>query len=70
MALLGVLLFSLLDTIMKAQALAMGTYSAMFWRMVFGMLFVKPAGFAEKIGQPIDRGSKAADLIGAWTGAR
>ena len=39
MALLGVLLFSLLDTIMKAQALAMGTYSAMFWRMAFGMLF-------------------------------
>jgi len=39
MALLGVLMFSLLDTIMKAQALAMGTYSAMFWRMVFGMLF-------------------------------
>ena len=24
---------------MKAQALAMGTYSAMFWRMAFGMLF-------------------------------
>ena len=39
MALLGVLMFSLLDTIMKAQALAMGTYSAMFWRMAFGMLF-------------------------------
>ena len=38
-ALLGVLMFSLLDTIMKAQALAMGTYSAMFWRMAFGMLF-------------------------------
>mgnify|MGYP001164216631 CR=1 FL=1 len=39
LALLGVLLFSLLDTVMKAQALAMGTYSAMFWRMVFGVLF-------------------------------
>ena len=35
----GVLLFSLLDAVMKAQALAMGTYSAMFWRMAFGVLF-------------------------------
>lgn len=39
LAVLGVLLFSLLDAVMKAQALAMGTYSAMFWRMVFGVLF-------------------------------
>ena len=35
----GVLLFSLLDAVMKAQALAMGTYTAMFWRMAFGVLF-------------------------------
>ena len=39
LAALGVLLFSLLDAVMKAQAIAMGTYSAMFWRMAFGMLF-------------------------------
>ena len=39
LASLGVLLFSLLDAVMKAQALAMGTYSAMFWRMAFGVLF-------------------------------
>lgn len=39
LAALGVLLFSLLDALMKAQALAMGTYSAMFWRMAFGVLF-------------------------------
>ena len=39
LAVLGVLLFSLLDAVMKAQALAMGTYSAMFWRMAFGVLF-------------------------------
>jgi S-adenosylmethionine uptake transporter len=39
LAALGVLLFSLLDAIMKAQAIAMGTYSAMFWRMAFGVLF-------------------------------
>ena len=39
LAALGVLLFSLLDAVMKAQALAMGTYSAMFWRMAFGVLF-------------------------------
>ena len=39
LAALGVLLFSLLHAVMKAQAIAMGTYSAMFWRMAFGMLF-------------------------------
>ena len=39
LAALGVLLFSLLDAVMKAQALAMGTYSAMFWRMAFGVFF-------------------------------
>jgi glycerol transport system ATP-binding protein len=27
-------------------------------------------GFAEKIGEPADCGSKTADLTGAWTGAR
>lgn len=40
LALLGVLLFSLLDAVMKALALEMGTYNAMFWRMVFGVAFV------------------------------
>lgn len=39
LAALGVLLFSLLDAVMKAQALAMGTYNAMFWRMAFGVFF-------------------------------
>jgi len=39
LAVLGVLFYSLLDAVMKAQALAMGTYSAMFWRMGFGVMF-------------------------------
>ena len=39
LAALGVLLFSLLDAVMKAQAISMGTYSAMFWRMAFGVMF-------------------------------
>ena len=55
LAVLGVLLFSLLDAVMKAQALAMGTYSAMFWRMAFGVLFAlmlySPARVAPISGQ-------------------
>jgi S-adenosylmethionine uptake transporter len=39
-ATLGILLFSMMDAVMKAQALAMGTYNAMFWRMAMGALIV------------------------------
>ena len=39
LALVGVFLFSIMDAVMKAQALAMGTYSAMFWRNAMGALF-------------------------------
>ena len=40
MATLGIMLFSILDAVMKGQALAMGTYNAMFWRMAMGALIV------------------------------
>ena len=33
-ATLGIMLFSMMDAVMKGQALAMGTYNAMFWRML------------------------------------
>ena len=49
LAVLGVLLFSLLDAIMKAQALAMGTYNAMFWRMAFGVFFALLLFFPSRI---------------------
>ena len=39
LALGGVFLFSVMDAVMKAQALAMGTYSAMYWRNAMGALF-------------------------------
>ena len=39
MATLGILLFSMMDAVMKGQALAMGTYNAMFWRMAMGALW-------------------------------
>ena len=39
-ATVGILFFSMMDAVMKAQALAMGTYNAMFWRMAMGALFV------------------------------
>ena len=39
-ATLGILLFSMMDAVMKGQALAMGTYNAMFWRMAMGALLV------------------------------
>ena len=39
-ATLGIMLFSMLDAVMKGQALAMGTYNAMFWRMAMGALIV------------------------------
>ena len=39
LALAGVFLFSVMDAVMKAQALAMGTFSAMFWRNAMGALF-------------------------------
>ena len=39
-ATLGILLFSMMDAVMKGQALAMGTYNAMFWRMAMGALIV------------------------------
>lgn len=49
LAALGVLLFSLLDAVMKAQALAMGTYNAMFWRMAFGVLFALLLFFPSRV---------------------
>ena len=33
-ATLGIMLFSMMDAVMKGQALVMGTYNAMFWRML------------------------------------
>lgn len=39
LALVGVFLFSVMDAVMKAQALAMGTFSAMYWRNALGALF-------------------------------
>ena len=39
-ATLGIMLFSMMDAVMKGQALAMGTYNAMFWRMAMGALIV------------------------------
>ena len=39
-ATLGIMLFSMMDAVMKGQALAMGTYNAMFWRMALGALIV------------------------------
>ena len=39
MASAGVLLFCILDAVMKAQALALGAYSATFWRAAMGAVF-------------------------------
>ena len=39
MASLGVLFFCMLDAVMKAQALAMGAYSATLWRAAMGAVF-------------------------------
>ena len=39
-ATLGIMLFSMMDAVMKGQALAMGTYNAMFWRMLMGAICV------------------------------
>ncbi len=39
-AALGIMLFSMMDAVMKGQALSMGTYNAMFWRMAMGALIV------------------------------
>ena len=39
-ATLGIMLFSMMDAVMKGQALAMGTYNAMFWRMAMGAIIV------------------------------
>ena len=36
LACFGVMTFSLMDVVMKAQALSMGVYNAMFWRMAIG----------------------------------
>ena len=38
LALGGVFLYSVLDAVMKAQGLAMGAYSAMYWRNVTGVI--------------------------------
>ena len=39
-AALGIMLFSMMDAVMKGQALAMGTYNAMFWRMAMGLSLI------------------------------
>ena len=39
-ATLGIMFFSMMDAVMKGQALAMGTYNAMFWSMTMGALIV------------------------------
>ena len=39
-ATLGIMLFSMMDAVMKGQAVAMGTYNAMFWRMLMGAICV------------------------------
>ncbi len=39
-AMLGILFFSAMDAVMKAQALALGAFNAMFWRMAMGALLV------------------------------
>ena len=39
-ATLGIMLFSMMDAVMKGQALAMGTYNSMFWRMLMGAICV------------------------------
>ena len=38
LALLGILFFSMMDAVMKAQALAMGVFAATFWRAAMGAL--------------------------------
>jgi S-adenosylmethionine uptake transporter len=37
---MGIMLFSAMDAVMKAQALALGAFNAMFWRMAMGALIV------------------------------
>lgn len=39
MASLGIFFFSMMDAVMKAQALVMGAYSATFWRAAMGAVF-------------------------------
>lgn len=36
----GIMLFSMMDAVMKAQAMALGTFNAIFWRMAMGAIFV------------------------------
>ena len=67
LAVLGVLLFSLLDAVMKAQALAMGTYSAMFWRMAFGVLFALLLFAPRRVGSISRRALKIHMLRAAIT---
>ena len=38
-ATLGMFFFSMMDAVMKAQALGLGTYNAVFWRMLLGAVF-------------------------------
>ena len=67
LAVLGVLLYSLLDVVMKAQALAMGTYSAMFWRMGFGALFALLLFSPRRVGPVSRRALKIHSLRAALT---
>ena len=40
LALLGILFFSMMDAVMKAQALAMGVFAATFWRAAMGLSLI------------------------------
>ena len=64
LAVLGVMLFSMLDAVMKAQALVMGTYNAMFWRMVFGVVFVLLL-YSPSRAQPISRAGLKLHILRA-----
>ena len=57
-ATLGILLFSMMDAVMKGQALAMGTYNAMFWRMAMGALIVAVLYLPTKPTPPRGKSSK------------
>ena len=55
----GVLFFCMLDAVMKAQALAMGAYSATFWRAAMGAVFAS----ALYLPYPIDPNSQQVEYL-------
>lgn len=54
-ACLGIALYSLMDALMKGLALAIGAYSALFWRLAVGMLFTASAWLAIRAPWPSPR---------------